>query len=240
MNGSLFYFSRMIRFFFLGLLLFGAFGAEARVWRGLNSKDPLLSDGTLHWTVARRTKFTRNGKPLEMNLYTVRYTEPAVNQLKSRFEALGAKVVVVRGRDGVTGVARWPNKKARFIVLTPRNDPLKYIIVTWSHPKKKSKKVRLSIPTYPRGKKPSTISDNGTHTVVISQQTTDSPSEIHSFYARKLTALGWKMVVPAIVSHGTIRGLATYQKKNRICFIQASKRKGGLNMITVLVKKGTL
>jgi hypothetical protein len=42
------------------------------------------------------------------------------------------------------------------------------------------------------------------------------------------------------VSHGTIRGLATYQKKNRICFIQASKRKGGLNMITVLVKKGTL
>jgi len=234
------FFQRIIQSLFVALLFFGALGVQARVWRGLNAKDPLLSDGTLNWTVARRTKLTRNGKPLEMNLYTVRYTEPAVNQLKRRFEALGAKVVIVRGRDGVTGVARWPNKKARFIVLTPRNDPHKYIIVTWSHPKKQAKKIKLSIPAYPRGKKPSTTSDDETHTVIISQRTSDSPSEVHSFYARTLTSAGWKMVVPAIVSHGTIRGLATYQKKNRICFVQVSKRKGGLNMITVLVKKGTL
>jgi len=233
------YWNQIIRIAFVGLL-FLEVGVQARVWRGLKAKDPLLSGGTLHWTVARRTKLTQNGKPVEMNLYTVPSAEPAVSQLKSRFEALGAKVVIVRGRDGVTGVARWPNKKARFIVLTPLNDPLKYIIVTWSHPKKRVKKVKLFVPTYPRGKKPTTISDDETHTIIISQQTTDSPEEVYSFYARRLTANGWKMVVPAIVSHGVIRGVATYQKKKRICFVQASRRKGGLNMITVLVKKGTL
>ena len=240
MSVCIFSFKRMFQWICLVFLLFSAFGVEARVWRGLNAKDPLLSDGTVNWTVARRTKLTRNGKPIEMNLYTVRYTEPAVSQLKRRFEALGAKVVIVRGRDGVTGVARWPNKKARFIVLTPQNDPHKYIIVTWSHPKKRAKKVKLFVPTYPRGKKPTTILDDETHTVVMTQQTSDSPADVHAFYARKLTAEGWKMVVPAIVSHGTIRGLATYQKKNRICFVQISKHRGRLNMITVLVKKGTL
>jgi len=206
MSVCIFSFKRMFQWVCLVFLLFSAFGVEARVWRGLNAKDPLLSDGTVNWTVARRT----------------------------------AKVVIVRGRDGVTGVARWPNKKARFIVLTPQNDPHKYIIVTWSHPKKRAKKVKLFVPTYPRGKKPTTISDDETHTVVMTQQTSDSPADVHAFYARKLTAEGWKMVVPAIVSHGTIRGLATYQKKNRICFVQISKHRGRLNMITVLVKKGTL
>jgi len=214
--------------------------SQARVFRGSRPAPDELNDGSLPWENATRTKMTVNGRPAMMHLYSARYTEPVVEQLRARFEALGAKVMILRSDDGATGTAKWPDREARFIVLAPRTEPRKTIIVYYSHPEKTPEKVRFPVPEYVRGTVATTISDDDTGTFLATIQTPDSATDIHTFYARVLQAEGWRMVVPATIHNGTVRGMAAYQKKKKICYVQATDRPGKLNMITLLVKRGAL
>lgn len=214
--------------------------SQAKVFRGLGPAPDELTHGTLPWENATRTKMTVNGRPAMMHVYSARYTEPVVEQLRARFEALGAKVMILRSRDGATGTAKWPDREARFLVLAPHTEPRKTIIVYYTQPGQKPVEVRFPVPEYVRGKIATTISDDDTGTFLATIQTPDSATQIHDFYARALPADGWQMVVPATVHNGTIRGLAAYQKKKKICYVQATDRPGELNMITLLVKRGAL
>ena len=214
--------------------------SPAKVFRGLGPAPDELNNGTLPWENATRTQMTVNGRPATMHVYSARYTEPVVEQLRARFEALGAKVMILRSRDGATGTAKWPDREARFLVLAPHTEPRKTIIVYYTQPGQKPVKVRFPVPEYVRGKIATTISDDDTGTFMATIQTADPATDIHTFYACALQADGWQMVVPASVHNGTIRGMAAYQKKKKICYVQATDRPGELNMITLLVKRGVL
>jgi hypothetical protein len=226
--------------FFLLVLLLAGVSPQAKVFRGLGVAPDELNNGNLPWETATRTKMTVNGHPAQVHIYTARYSEPVVKQLRARFEALGAKVTLFKSRDGATGVAKWPDREARFIVLAPHTEPRKFILVYYTQPNAKKKHVRFPVPQYTRGTTLTTISDDDTGTFLATIQTADSATDVHTFYARQLLANGWKMVVPATVHNGTIRGMAAYQKKKKICYVQASDYSGKLNMITLLVKRGTL
>ncbi len=214
--------------------------SQAKVFRGLGPAPDELNNGTLPWENATRTKMTVNGRLAMLHVYSARYTEPVVEQLRARFEALGAKVMILRSRDGATGTAKWPDREARFLVLAPHTEPRKTIIVYYTQPGQKPVKVRFPVPEYVRGKISTTISDDDTGTFMATIQTADSATDIHTFYARVLQAEGWRMVVPATVHNGSVRGMAAYEKKRKICYVQATDRPGELNMITLLVKRGVL
>jgi len=213
---------------------------QAKVFRGSRPAPDELNNGSLPWETATRTRMTVNGRPAMMHVYSARHTEPVVEQLRARFEALGAKVLILRSPDGATGTAKWPDREARFLVLAPHTEPRKTIIVYYPQPSKPPRKVRFPVPEYVRGKVATTIIDDDTGTFLATIQTADSATDIHTFYARSLLADGWKMVVPATVHNGTVRGMAAYQKKKKICYVQATDRPGELNMITLLVKRGAL
>lgn len=219
---------------------FTAASLQAKVFRGLGPAPDELNNGNLPWETASRTKMTVNGKSAMVHIYSARYTEPVVEQLRGRFEALGAKVTVMASRDGATGVAKWPDREARFIVLAPHSEPRKHIIVYYTKPDAVSKKVRFPVPEYARGKTRTTISDDDSGTFLATIDTSDSATDIHTFYAQALQGSGWKMVVPATVNNGTVQGMAAYQKKKKICYVQAVDRLGEPNMITLLVKGGSL
>ena len=98
----------------------------------------------------------------------------------------------------------------------------------------------MPVPEFNRAKVRNTITDDETGTYSATLETSASCTEVHSFYAGALQAEGWEMVAPALVKDGRISGMAVYQKKRKICYVQAVDRVGGLNLITLLVKGGAL
>ncbi len=224
----------------LCIIAMAAPSPQAKVFRGLGPAPDELNNGSLPWENAVRTKMTVNGKSVMVHIYSARYTEPVVEQLRARFQALGAKVTIMESRDGATGVAKWPDREARFLVLAPHTEPRKHIVVYYPQPSGTPKKVRFPVPEYARGKTTTTISDDDTGTFLAMIQTPDSATDVHAFYARSLQAEGWEMVVPATVRNGTVRGMAAYQKKKKVCYVQATDRPDKLNMVTLLVKGGAL
>ena len=97
------------------LLLMGAVGvclcatvmpAAAKVFRFLGPTDSReLNDGRYGWETAYETRMTVNGRPARMRLYSARFSEPVLNQLETRFEQLGAEVMLAKSGDGATGTA---------------------------------------------------------------------------------------------------------------------------------------
>jgi hypothetical protein len=228
------------------IFLFSAYlsvlpSASAKVFRLFNGgAHDAFQNGSLPWDSAYQTKMTVNGRSAIVKIYAARFSEPVVEQLKRRFEDLGAKVMIARSEQGATGTARWPDRSAGFIVISPAGEPLQQIVVYEPESEKKGSPAKLPIPDFHRATVRTTISDDKTGTFFGTLETSASATETHAFYARALQAEGWKMVAPAMVSDGTISGMAVYQKKKKICYVQAVDRMGGSNTITLLVKGGAL
>jgi len=213
---------------------------SARVFRivGQTGGHRLNTD-FFQWTEAYTTRMTVNGRKYDLYLYSARYTEPVVAQLRDGFEQLGAKVRISETSDGATGSATWPEGEARFLVLSPASRP-NHLIFLFYPEGGTAASTSFPVPKYPRGKVLGTVSNDKTGTLLITAETTDSPTEVHSFYAGALSAQGWKMVAPATVVNGCISGMAVYTKKKKVCYVQATERRGKPNMITLLVKGGTI
>jgi hypothetical protein len=214
--------------------------AQAKVFRRGGAAPDELNNGSLPWENAYRANMTVNGRPARMHIYSARFSEPVVEQLKARFQSLGATVRVAGSRDGATGTAVWPDREASFIVLAPHDQPRQTIMVYFPEAGKKTGKVVFPVPEFKRGKTLTTISDDDTNTFLATIETPVSATEAHSFYAGALQGEGWTLAAPALVDNGTISGMAVYQKKERVCYVQATDRMAGLNMVTLLVKGGTL
>lgn len=226
---------------FLFLLL--VFPVSGKVFRlfglgGGAGEDP-FHNGSLPWDKAYVTKMTVNGRPAVMRVYSARFSEPAVNQLKTRFEELGAKVDLTRSENGAAGRAVFPDQTMGFLVLQPPQEPIQQIFV-YEPTGEEGKAARMPIPEYSRAAVRTTISDDKTGTYLATLVTASSATETHVFYADALRADGWKMVAPARIGDGTVSGMAVFEKKSKVCYVQAVDRADGLNVITLLVKGGTL
>ncbi|MDF7801611.1 hypothetical protein P4C99_19190 [Pontiellaceae bacterium B1224] len=219
------------------LLVFPVSGKVFRLFGGAG--EDAFQDGTLPWDTAYRTEMSVNGRPAVVTVYSARYSEPVVNQLKKRFEQLGATVQLVQSGDGATGRAAWPDRTAGFMVVKPPQEPVQQIFI-YEPTGKQERAAEMPVPDFNRAKVRNTITDDDTGTYLATLQTSASCTEVHSFYASALQAEGWEMVAPALVKNGRISGMAVYQKKQKICYVQAVDRVGGLNLITLLVKGGAL
>ena len=214
--------------------------ASGKVFRlfGSGAEDG-FQNGSLPWDTAYKTEMSVNGRPATVKVYSARHSEPVVNQLKHRFEQLGAKVQVSRSTEGATGRAVWPDRVVSFIVMKPPQQPVQQIVI-YEPTGKQKRPARLPLPDYSRATVRSTITDDETGTYLATLETSASCTEAHVFYAEALQGEGWKLVAPALIREGTVRGMAVYEKKSKICYVQSVDQVGKPNTITLLVKGGAL
>jgi hypothetical protein len=212
----------------------------ARVWRTVGHLEGRLNTAGLPWTKAYGTTMTVNGLKNEVVLYSARYSQPVVQQLENQFKLQGAAVIVKQTEEGASGLARWPDHEARFLVLSPKSEPRHLVFIFYPETGGNKPSPRFPVPEYDRGKLVNVVTDDDTLTFFASFETPDSSTMVHDFYLNRLSALGWKVVTPAVVKYGDVKGVAVYQKQNKICYVQSKGGGGALNMITLLVKDGAL
>lgn len=212
---------------------------SARVFQ-LFGHDSLLEevDTGLDWGQPYQAQMKVNGRQALMWLYAVRSSVPAVAQLRQRLEQMGAAVTVAKSEDGATGVGRWPDgRQVSFIVMTSSARPQQQIFIYQPEGEKKSQEP--SLPRgwgYPQGTPKTLISNEETGTWMATLESSEAPVTIQSYYAGVLTASGWEQLAAPALRNGRCTGMAVYQKKGRVCFVQASEQ-AGRNLVTLLVKK---
>lgn len=214
--------------------------ATGKVYRLFGGGGDAFHNGSLPWETAYVTKMTVNGRPATVKVYSARFSEPVVNQLKARFEEMGAEVQVSRSAGGgAAGRAVFPDQNVGFLVLRPPQEPVQQIII-YEPTGKQGNPAKMPIPKYSRATVRTVISDDDTGTYLATLDTASSATETHSFYAKAMQGDGWRLVSPALIKNGTVTGMAVYEKKSKVCYIQATEQIGGSNSITLLVKGGAL
>lgn len=214
-------------------LLVGILAADGRVFRALGVRAGQLNTAGLPWELAYRTTMAVDGRRTEVHVYSARFNEPVVEQLRDRFERQGFKAVFQETADGAFGVAKGDGREARILVLSPGSQPNQMVFLFYPEVGN-SGKSRFPIPGYPGGKMGRAVFDEDTDTFCTTLETMDSAGQVHSFYAGVLAANGWKPTIP------TTGGMAVFRKRNQVCCILAKGRPGGPNRVTLLVKGGGL
>ena len=224
------------RILFVWVLFVLSASAEVFQTTGRIGGGMALNAGMPRWQNAYETTMVVNGRKNAVQLYSIRYTEPALDQLVQRFKDLGAEVSVVPGSGGATGIARWPDREARFLVLSPSSEPRHLVFVFYPDPGALPEPVRFPVSKYPGASVLQTVSDEKTDIFVATLSSPDSSAQVHDYYVEKMAAEGWSRILPAVVSDGTVRGLATYVKGTKVFYVQAESQDGGPSSITLLVK----
>lgn len=206
--------------------------AQGRVYRIVGDTHGRLNVSGLLWEAAYRTTMIVNGRENDVVVYSVRFSQPAVAQLKGQFERQGAKVKLKWTENGgAVGVAKWDGGKARFVVMTPGNR-LNRLVFLFYPVKKKVSSSKFPIPTYPRGKTTHTVVDKDTHTSCETLLTEDSIMQVQSYYTKALAGDGWVPLLP----RSRPGGLVWFHKQEKTCCVMASRRDNGETMVTLLVK----
>ncbi|MEE9367905.1 MAG: hypothetical protein V3V05_03470 [Pontiella sp.] len=227
---------KRINHILLAVLLCGSYPVMGKVFREIGVADGRLNTAGLPWGFAYKTKMNVNGQQTDLYVYSARFNEPVVAQLKDQFEAQGAKVVISETKDGAQGLATWDDRKARILVLSPDSQPNQMVFIFYPEPGK-GRAPRLPIPEYPSTSKGKTVMNEDSGSMCRTIETEDRPEQVQTFYAGALPADGWSMVIPP--GRG-LSSMAVYQKKDRICSILATYRSDGPNRVTLLVKGGGL
>ncbi len=222
----------------LGLMLIlGTCAVQGKVFQVLGTVEGQLNTVGLPWEFAYRTTMDVNGRQNDLHVYAARFNEPIVAQLTDQFEAQGAKVTISETTDGAQGLARWEDREARILVLSPSSQPNQMVFLFYPEPGKARAPARMPIPEYPGGMAKKTVTNEGTGSICSTMNTEDPPEQVLAYYAGALTADGWCAVLPS--GAGSSR-MAIYQKRERICTVLASHRPDGPNRVTLLVKGGSL
>jgi hypothetical protein len=194
------------------------------------------TDG-LPWEKAYETEMVVDGQRLMLHLYSARYTEPVIEQLKRRFAAAGATMKYTATADGMTGFGRKGALEVRVLVSSSETEPRHLIFLTYRNPNAR-RPIKDPVALYPHAKKVSSVANLGTGTVYLSLRTHDTPMQVHEFYERTMAAEGWVRMTPTMAERGGTTGMAVFQRKKKVCFIQVRQGRGISANISILVKKG--
>ncbi|MBN2703464.1 MAG: hypothetical protein JXR23_04560 [Pontiellaceae bacterium] len=223
-----------------GIILVTVVSAEVFRINPAGASSPKLNNGVYRWENAYTTTMTVNGRKSEVELYSVHPAEPVLAQLKDRFEQMGANVTTSVGPDGATGTARWTDRDARFLVLSPQEIDRQLVFVFYPERGTVPKSVIFPVAQYPDAAVCQTISDDKSGLFLATLSTTDAAAEVHRFYADQMAAAGWGQVAAAPPVNGAPSGMAVYARGSEVCYVQAVDRTGRDNRITLLVKGGKL
>lgn len=191
--------------------------------------------GSLPWEKAYQTAMVVNGKRVDLHVYATRYNQPASLQLKGVLESIGAQVKSNSSED--SGVATLNDYEVKYLVSSPPSSPSKYIFLSYSDPRTATSP-DFPLPLYPNGQVLSTVSDLHTKTEYASLRTTATSTEVHEYYRQALTSDGWAQMKPCHVDAGESKGMAIYQRRGQICFIDIVPGKNISSTVTILVEKG--
>lgn len=206
---------------------------KGRVFRALGVRAGQLNTAGLPWELAYRTTMDVDGRRNEVQVYSARFNEPVVEQLRSQFERQGFKVSFQETADGALGVAKGDGREARILVLSPDSQPNQMVFLFYPEVGN-SGKTRFPIPGYPGTKMGNIVFNKETNTICATLETMDSAGQVHVFYAGVLAANGWSPTLPLA------GGMAVFRKRNQVCCILAKGRPGEPNRVTLLVKGGGL
>lgn len=209
---------------------------QARVFQTIGMRDGRLNTAGLPWEFAYNTTMTIDGRRNELFVYSARFSEPAAEQLKDQFEAQGATVTLEESRDCMQGMARWDDREARLLVLSPDTQPNQMIFVFYPEPAGVAEVVRFPVAHYPRSVVRSSTENQDTGTGCISLETNDSAEQVQAYYAGMLAGAGWKKMIPGQRTGPTGDSMTVYQKKKQVCCVMTTGRAGFPNRVTVLVK----
>ncbi len=209
--------------------------SPGRVFRANGVRKGQLNTAGLPWELAYRTTMAVNGRRNSVHVYSARFHEPVAEQLKSQFQRQGAKVVLHRTAESTVGVATWPDREARVLILSPDSQPNQMVFLFYPEVRDAGK-TRLPIPEYPGGKMGNMAHNEETNTLCATLETTDPIEQVISFYTGVLTADGWYPALPQTRSRDAVSKLTIFHKRNKMCCILAKNGPDGLNRITLLVK----
>ena len=131
------------------MLALGTCALQAKVFRVIDTDEGRLNTVGLPWEFAYRTTMDVNGQQNDLHVYAARFNEPVVAQLTDQFESQGAKVTISETTDGAQGLARWEDREARILVLSPPSQPNQLVFLFYPEPGKAGAPARLPIPEYP-------------------------------------------------------------------------------------------
>lgn len=227
-----------IRAIALAAFLMPLFVAHASVFSlsGESWNGWVPTDG-LPWDKAYETEMVVDEQRLQLHLYSARYTEPVVEQLKNRLAAAGATMEYTATADGMTGFGRKGELEVRVLVSSSETEPRHLIFLSYRNPNHR-RPIKDPVALYPHAKKVSSVANLGTGTVYLSLRTQDTPMQVQEFYERTLAAAGWVRMTPAMAEKGGATGMAVFQRKKKVCFIQVRQERGISASISILVKKG--
>jgi len=233
---------RGLKYILFALVFVGGISSDApgRVFRARNVPAGRLNTAGLPWEFAYHTTMNVNGRRNEVYLYSARFNEPVLEQLKGQFEAQGAKVSLQKTADGATGMARWDDGEARLLVLSPTTQPNQMIFLFYPEAGAAAKSPRLPIPSYPGGVVGNTVLNEDTDTFCSTIETEDSAAQVQAYYAGELAAKGWKAAIPGSLQDGAASGMTIYHKRKMMCCVMAVDRPDGPNRVTLLVKDSGL
>ena len=217
------------------VLLVGALAVNGRVFRAVGVRAGQLNTVGLPLEFAYRTTMAVDGRRTEVHVYSARFNEPVVEQLRDQFEQQGFEVSFRQTADGAFGVAKGDGRETRILVLSPDSQPNQMVFLFYPEVGN-SGKSRFPIPGYPGGKMGHAVLDEDTDTFCATLETMDSSEQVHAFYAGVLGANGWKPATPPARSGNPEGGMAIFHKRNQVCCILAKDRPGGSNRVTLLVK----
>lgn len=209
------------------------FSLEGPSWNGWVPLDGL------GWEKAYETEMIVNGKRTMLHLYCTRYTEPVLTQLESRLGAMGATLKFTATGDGFAGAAWSGNREVKVLVSTPKGEPRHMIFLTYPDPNGRTT-LKDPIDLYPGSKTSSSVANIKTGTHYLSLKTSDTPTQVQLYYERLLEEGGWKRMTPSVFGRGEVNGMAIFEKKRKVCYIQVRQTKVLSSTITILVKKGTM
>lgn len=215
-------------------------GTKGRVFQARSIPDGRLNTVGLPWEFAYHTTMNVNGRKNEVYLYSARFNEPVLEQLKGQFEAQGAKVSLQKTADGAMGVAKWDGGEARLLVLSPTSQPNQMIFLFYPEAGTAAKSPRLPIPDYPGAVVGNTVLNEDTDTFCSTIETEDPAAQVQAYYAGELAAKGWKPAIPGSLPDGAASGMTIYHKRNKMCCVMAVERTDGPNRVTLLVKDSGL
>jgi hypothetical protein len=222
------------------LFLCCSLAVNGRVFRAIGVRDGRLNTAGLPWEFAYHTTMNVNGRRNAVQVYSARFNESVLDQLRNRFEAQGATVTLQQSPDSAVGVAKGGGHEARFLVLSADSQPNQMIFLFYPEAGKAAEQPRSPVPDYPRGVTSNTVLNEDTNATCSTLQTEDSAEQVHAYYAGVLGGSGWKVLIPPRVTGVSSGGMAIYQKRNQVCCVLAKNRPGSLNQVTVLVKGGGL
>ena len=227
----------MIRFVTITLLVLLPAGlfippAIGRVFRITGETHGRFNAAGLPWESAHETTMTVNGRKNDVVVYSVRYSEPVLEQLRAQFERQGATVTLTSDANGgAKGLARWDGGSARILVLAPESRPNNLVFLFYPS-RSPSSAAQPPVPDYPRGHTENTMVNNDTEAFCTILSTTDPAGQVQRHYAESLVRDGWKPLLPLPFS----AGLSFYHRKESTCCVQTGTRENGETVVTVLVR----